>query len=109
MSMAQVNSAMFYQPSLARHSSAHHIPSQGSMLSPEHDFGIKVATPIGTLFGQLIFGWLADLFGRKRMYGIELIIIIVGTLGQTLAGQAQGVNIFNVLIVYRFIMGVGIG
>lgn len=37
------------------------------------------------------------------------MIIIIGTLGQTVAGQAHGVNIFNVLIMWRFIMGVGIG
>jgi MFS transporter, PHS family, inorganic phosphate transporter len=68
-----------------------------------------VATPVGTFVGQLFFGWLADVLGRKKMYGIELLIIIVGTFGQALAGQAHGVNIFNVLITYRFIMGVGIG
>jgi len=83
--------------------------AQKSTLSPNEDLGIKVATPVGTLVGQLLFGWLADVVGRKKMYGVELIIIIIGTLGQTLAGQAHGVNIFNVLIVWRFIMGVGIG
>ena len=36
-------------------------------LSENQDLGIKVATPVGTVFGQLIFGWLADVFGRKRM------------------------------------------
>lgn len=29
--------------------------------------GVKAATPVGNLFGQLIFGWLADIVGRKRM------------------------------------------
>lgn len=29
--------------------------------------GIKAATPVGNLFGQLVFGWLADVLGRKRM------------------------------------------
>ena len=43
------------------------------------------------------------------MYGIALIIIIVATLGQTLAGQDLSVNIFGVLIFWRFILGVGIG
>jgi MFS family permease len=38
-----------------------------SQLSPNQDFGIKVAAPIGNLFGQLLFGWLADILGRKRM------------------------------------------
>ena len=36
-------------------------------LSSHQDLGIKVATPVGTLVGQLIFGWLADVVGRKRM------------------------------------------
>ncbi|KAI0709951.1 phosphate transporter [Earliella scabrosa] len=78
-------------------------------LSENQDLGIKVATPVGTVFGQLIFGWLADVFGRKRMYGIEMMLIIVASFGQALSGQAHAANIFGVLIVWRFIMGVGIG
>ncbi|KZV78682.1 hypothetical protein EXIGLDRAFT_737003 [Exidia glandulosa HHB12029] len=38
------------------------------------EFGIKVASPMGTFVGQLLFGWLADLVGRKRMYGLEVKI-----------------------------------
>ena len=36
-------------------------------LSTNQDLGVKVATPIGNLVGQLVFGWLADVVGRKRM------------------------------------------
>ena len=36
-------------------------------LDANQDLGIKVATPVGTLVGQLLFGWLADIVGRKRM------------------------------------------
>ena len=36
-------------------------------LSTNQDLGVKVATPVGTLIGQLLFGWLADVLGRKRM------------------------------------------
>ena len=43
-------------------------------LAANQDLGIKVATPVGTLVGQLLFGWLADKYGRKRMYGIELMV-----------------------------------
>jgi PHS family inorganic phosphate transporter-like MFS transporter len=36
-------------------------------LNTNQDLGVKVATPVGTLCGQLLFGWLADVVGRKRM------------------------------------------
>ncbi len=36
-------------------------------LNSQQDLGIKVATPVGTLVGQVLFGWLADILGRKRM------------------------------------------
>lgn len=37
------------------------------VLNINQDLGVKVAAPIGNLFGQLLFGWLADVLGRKRM------------------------------------------
>ena len=39
----------------------------GGKLNADQDLGIKVATPVGTLVGQLFFGWLADVVGRKKM------------------------------------------
>ena len=42
-------------------------PDLANRLSRKQDFAIKVAAPIGSLFGQLLFGWLADIVGRKRM------------------------------------------
>ncbi|KAJ8521095.1 hypothetical protein ONZ45_g2139 [Pleurotus djamor] len=81
----------------------------GGSLPPNQDLGIKVATPIGTLVGQLLFGWLADRLGRKRMYGIELMIMIIATFGQAVSGSGPAVNVIGVLIVWRFLMGVGIG
>lgn len=81
----------------------------GFALSPWLDLGLKAATPIGNIFGQFIFGWLADVFGRKRLYGVELLIIIVATFAQALAGQALATNVIGVIIAWRFILGVGIG
>ncbi|KAG6917700.1 hypothetical protein DXG01_001471 [Tephrocybe rancida] len=81
----------------------------GQQLSKTQDLGIKVAAPVGTLFGQLLFGYLADVVGRKRMYGIELIIIIVATFVQAMAGDGHAVGIISVLVVLRFLMGIGIG
>ncbi|KAI9460368.1 phosphate transporter [Russula earlei] len=76
---------------------------QNHKLNTNQDLGVKVAAPIGTLVGQLLFGWLAD------SHGIELIIIIIGTFGQAISGQGPTVGIIGALICWRFIMGVGIG
>ncbi|KAJ9093233.1 hypothetical protein QFC19_008439 [Naganishia cerealis] len=86
-----------------------YVYGHGGKNSNNQDLGIKVAHSIGTFCGQLLFGWLADVVGRKRMYGLELIIIIIGTLGQAVAGRGPGVNIYGVIIMWRFVMGLGIG
>ncbi|KAJ7659925.1 inorganic phosphate transporter [Mycena rosella] len=86
-----------------------YVYGKGGALNSHQDLGIKVATPVGTLCGQLLFGWLADVVGRKRMYGVELMIIIIGTFAQALSGGAHAVSIIGVLVVWRFLMGIGIG
>lgn len=70
---------------------------------------IKVSCSVGTVVGQLAFGYLADRLGRKRMYGIELIIIIVGTVGQTLVGNSPACSFWGVIVFWRVIVGIGIG
>ena len=42
-------------------------PGLTQLLSRNQDFGIKVAAPVGNLFGQMLFGSLADIVGRQRM------------------------------------------
>jgi PHS family inorganic phosphate transporter-like MFS transporter len=63
----------------------------------------------GTVVGQVIFGIMADLVGRKRMYGVELLIIIVATLAQAIASNSPSISIVGIFIFWRVIMGVGIG
>ena len=59
--------------------------------------------------GQVGFGWAADHFGRKKMYGLELIIIIFATLAQALSASSPAVSIVGLIIFWRVIMGIGIG
>jgi PHS family inorganic phosphate transporter-like MFS transporter len=73
------------------------------------DTGIKVATSGGTVIGQVGFGAIADIVGRKRMYGLELILIIFATLAQALSSSSQAVSIVGLLIFWRILMGIGIG
>lgn len=73
------------------------------------DLGLKVSGSIGTLLGQLFFGYLADRLGRKKMYGVELMIIIVATVASSLAGQSRAVTVVGIIMFWRVVMGVGIG
>ncbi|KAJ2635736.1 hypothetical protein GGF40_003422 [Coemansia sp. RSA 1286] len=74
------------------------------------DMWIKGSTQLGCIIGQFAFGYLSDRLGRKRIYGVELIIIIVCTLGGSFAGNtARGLSVYWVLFIWRFILGIGIG
>ena len=53
--------------------------------------------------GALVFGRFADVAGRKRVYWMVAAIMVVGALGSALAPS------FWVLIVFRFVLGVGVG
>ena len=70
---------------------------------------LKVSTSVGTVIGQFSFGLAADILGRKKIYGSELIIVIVTCILQCTIGTAPGVNFVAVLTFYRIIMGIGIG
>lgn len=72
---------------------------------------INIATLAGTLLGQVLFGFLADKKGRKTMYGVELLLLIMSTLGVVMAsnGTHHSMDIFSWLIWWRVIVGIGVG
>lgn len=76
---------------------------------------VNAGANIGSVIGQFLFGYLADAFGRKAVYGKELMIIIFATIltisaptGPLLrAGKPDDVLIW--FIVWRIVLGVGVG
>jgi PHS family inorganic phosphate transporter-like MFS transporter len=44
----------------------------------------KAVTSREAVVGQLGFGWLADMIDRRKMYGVELTIVILAILAQSL-------------------------
>jgi PHS family inorganic phosphate transporter-like MFS transporter len=70
---------------------------------------IKAATSGGAVVGMLLFGWLADRLGRRKMYGVELAIIVLATLAQSLAAPSAAITMTGLLIFWRVVMGIGIG
>ena len=82
-------------------------PQAKGKMPTSADTAIKVSTSAGTVIGQVGFGALADWVGRKRMYGIELIVMIVATLGQALSSASPAESIVGLIIFWRVVMGVG--
>lgn len=80
----------------------------------------------GIILGMILFGHLADRVGRKRLYGLELIIILIATIGILFSSNGYAVppnalpttspyygqstlNVFTSVTTWRFFLGVGIG
>ena len=64
---------------------------------------IASAALFGAVLGPILFGRIADRFGRKSTFWITIIILIIGAIGSaTSFGWLQ-------LVLWRFLLGVGIG
>jgi MFS family permease len=62
------------------------------------------ATMLGAAcLGAIIFGRVADIIGRKRVYWLVAAIMVVAALGSALSPS------FWVLIGFRFLLGIGVG
>jgi PHS family inorganic phosphate transporter-like MFS transporter len=76
----------------------------------DHETAINAITLTGSFVGQLIFGFLTDRFGRKRLYGVELLVVIFGTIGfvQCSAGyNNESMSILGWIMFWRFFVGLG--
>jgi MFS transporter, PHS family, inorganic phosphate transporter len=71
---------------------------------------VKSSSFYGMFSGCLLLGLLGDKFGRKRLLGLELITIMVCTLGTVLTASAvNGPLVLYGLCVWRFLLGFGAG
>jgi PHS family inorganic phosphate transporter-like MFS transporter len=64
---------------------------------------INSITLISAFIGAFFFGRLADVLGRKKIYGFEAILMTFGALA-----SAFSPNVIW-LVVFRFILGIGVG
>ncbi|XVF12619.1 hypothetical protein REPUB_Repub08aG0134600 [Reevesia pubescens] len=63
----------------------------------------------GTLTGQLVFGRLGDKLGRKKVYGITLILMVICAICSGLSFGSTSGSVIGTLCFFRFWLGFGIG
>lgn len=90
----------------------------GSSTAPSHETAINCTTLAGVFCGMVSFGYLADKFGRQKLYGIVLLVLIGGTLGLVMSSRGymsvdttsgstkSSMNMLACLLFWRFVSGV---
>ncbi|KAJ4972636.1 hypothetical protein NE237_005810 [Protea cynaroides] len=78
-------------------------------LPPNVNSAISGVAFCGTLAGQLFFGWLGDKMGRKRVYGLTLVLMVVCSVASGLSFGHSAKATMATLCFFRFWLGFGIG
>ncbi|KAM7462547.1 hypothetical protein LguiA_030669 [Lonicera macranthoides] len=88
------------------HHEAHRKPGT---LPPNVAAAVNGVAFCGTLAGQLFFGWLGDKMGRKRVYGMTLMLMVICSIASGLSFSVEPQAVMATLCFFRFWLGFGIG
>lgn len=64
---------------------------------------------LGAVIGNLVFGRLGDLVGRRRVYGVSLLLMVASAVGCGLSMSTSTGLVLASLGFFRFFLGIGIG
>ncbi|KAL2469736.1 putative inorganic phosphate transporter 1-7 [Abeliophyllum distichum] len=78
-------------------------------LPPNVSAAVNGVAFCGTLTGQLIFGWLGDKLGRKKVYGMTLMVMVISSVASGLSFGDKPKAVMTTLCFFRFWLGFGIG
>ncbi|XP_058083695.1 inorganic phosphate transporter 1-4-like [Magnolia sinica] len=78
-------------------------------LPPNVSASVNGVALCGTLAGQLFFGWLGDKMGRKRVYGMTLMVMVICSVASALSFGRSAKAVMSTLCFFRFWLGFGIG
>ena len=78
-------------------------------LPPNVSAAVNGVAFCGTLAGQLFFGWLGDKMGRKRVYGMTLMLMVICSIASGLSFGHNPKAVMSTLCFFRFWLGFGIG
>jgi len=83
--------------------------SKPGSLPPNVAAAVNGVAFCGTLIGQLFFGWLGDKLGRKRVFGITLMLMVMCSIASGLSFGSSPNSVMATLCFFRFWLGFGIG
>ena len=63
----------------------------------------------GAIFGQLIMGYAGDILGRNKAMTLTLSLAAVSALLSSVVPTGSATVVYIVIIVFRFMLGVGLG
>ncbi|OEL27207.1 putative inorganic phosphate transporter 1-7 [Dichanthelium oligosanthes] len=78
-------------------------------LPPNVSAAVNGVAFVGTLSGQLFFGWLGDKVGRKSVYGMTLLMMIICSVASGVSFGHTPTSVMATLCFFRFWLGFGIG
>ncbi|GAA0142384.1 secondary carrier transporter [Lithospermum erythrorhizon] len=78
-------------------------------LPPNVSAAVNGVAFCGTLSGQLFFGWLGDKLGRKKVYGMTLMLMCISSIASGLSFGKEPKAVMATLCFFRFWLGFGIG
>ncbi|KAK4427803.1 Inorganic phosphate transporter 1-4 [Sesamum alatum] len=78
-------------------------------LPPNVSAAVNGVAFCGTLAGQLFFGWLGDKLGRKKVYGMTLMLMVICSVASGLSFGDRPKAVMATLCFFRFWLGFGIG
>lgn len=78
-------------------------------LPPNVSAAVNGVAFCGTLAGQLFFGWLGDKMGRKHVYGMTLMLMVICSVASGLSFGQNANSVMATLCFFRFWLGFGIG
>ncbi|XP_010676812.2 probable inorganic phosphate transporter 1-4 [Beta vulgaris subsp. vulgaris] len=78
-------------------------------LPPNVSAAVNGVAFCGTLTGQLFFGWLGDKLGRKKVYGMTLLMMVLCSFASGLSFGHDAKGVMTTLCFFRFWLGFGIG
>ena len=81
------------------------LPMVGWVITTTDAALISSISLIAAVIGALTFGRLLDYLGRKAVYGLELVLLVIGALGSAFLSFKS----VDALIFWRLLLGIGIG